>query len=79
MRQHQEQRAQQQLVGDGIQIGSEFCPLTEQPRQGAIESVADAGHHHQNKCAMIMTIQNREDKEGHDGEPKQRQLIRQST
>lgn len=68
VRQDQEQRAQQELVGDGIHILTQLCMLMQPPRQQAIESVADACEHKQGERRLVPAVKNLDDQKWDDKE-----------
>ena len=48
--QRDKRRYQQEFVGNGVQVGSEFSPLIEVPGDEAVQSVADAGNRENQNC-----------------------------
>ena len=74
-RKHYEQRAEQQLVGDGIEVLSEFGALAQRARQQAIESIADAGQHKEDERNAVMAVDNRADHKGNEAQAQQREEV----
>jgi len=79
VRQHEEQRAKQEFVRNGVQICAQLCALTEYSRQESIQTVTDTSHDQQNQSAMITAVQNGQHEKWNKGQPQQRQLIGQGS
>lgn len=74
-RKNYEQCAEQELVGDRIEVLSEFGALAQRARQQAIESIADAGQHKKDQRDPVMAIDNRADHKGNEAQAQQREQV----
>ena len=75
-RKHQEQRAEQQLVGDWIEILPEQRLLMQGARQQSVESVAQSRGNQQAERPGPVAIDDRNDDEGNEDQAQQRDLVR---
>ena len=73
--QYQKQCAQQEFVGDGIEILAEQRLLMKSASQQAIESIAAACDDKENEGPEVVSVDKINDDEGDEHHPKQRELI----
>lgn len=71
----EEQRAEQELIGNGIEIGAQHGALMQRAGEQAIERVADAGQKEQRQRPCPMGIQDGDDDEWNESQAKQRELV----
>ena len=70
-RQHKKQRAEQQLVGDGIEILAQHGLLIQHARQQPIESIAESGDDQQAERPSPIAIEDVDDDERNEDQPQQ--------
>ena len=75
-RQHEKQRAEQQLVGNGIEILAKHRLLIQHARQQPIESIAESGDDQQAQRPSPIAIEDVDDDERNEDKPKQCELVR---
>ncbi len=71
-----EERAEQNFVGDGIKELTERRPLFESARDKAVQTVGDAGQPKEYERDDPVVIQDFDDEERHGEEPQHRQDVR---
>ena len=71
MGEHQEERAQQQLVCDGVEIQAEGGVLFGEARRHAVEAVAEAGQHEERKGQAMPPVQDRDHQKRDDEQTHQ--------
>src|SRR5947209_19949262 len=74
-RQHQEQRAQQQLVRYGIEVLPQQRPLVEPPRQQPIPPVTHPRYDQQDERPQVPPLHDGHSHERHEHQPEQRELV----
>src|SRR5580658_29772 len=74
-RQHEEHRAQQKLVGDGIKVLTEKSLLMQRAGQQAIQAVAESGDHENDQRPEITALHQMNHDERNENHPQQRELI----
>src|SRR5919204_2378919 len=70
-RKHKKERAQQQLVGDRIEILPKFGPLVQQTCQQAVKSVAQPRQNEKRQSQLRATVKNCDDDERNKKQPQQ--------
>jgi hypothetical protein len=76
MHEHEEEGAEQELVRNGIQVFAEAGALLQDPREQAVQTIADAGQDEEREGRTIAGVQHGDDEERNDAEAQERQLIR---
>ena len=71
----EKQRAEQELVGDGVEILAEASALGEPSSEQAVEAVAEACQHEQRKCQAVPPVQNRDHQKRDDEQAQQREQV----
>ena len=63
---HEKERAEQQLVRNGIEIFAQSRALVQNAREQAVEAIADAGQDEESKCHAVPAVQHGCDQEWND-------------
>ena len=71
----QEEGAEEELVGDGVEILAEDGALGERASEEAVEAVAEAGDDEESECDAIVAVQDGDDQKRDDEEPHEREQI----
>ena len=66
MHEHEKERAEEQLIRNGIQVLAETGTLLQDARKQAIQAVADAGQDEESKCHAVPAVQHGSDQEWND-------------
>ncbi len=69
------QRAEEEFVGDGVEIETEGGALGEHAREQAVEAVAEAGQHEQGEGEVVAAVEDCDDQERDDEQTQQREQI----
>jgi hypothetical protein len=69
-------RAQQKLVGDGIEVLAEERLLMEAARELAVEAVAESGDDEEDQRGGVVTVDEAVDDEGQKQHAQERELVR---
>ena len=75
-RHHQEQRAQQQFVGNRVQVFAQLGLLMQQARRQPVQPIAQSGDHQQDQRRVVAPLHDADGDEGNKEQPHQRQLVR---
>ncbi len=78
-REHQEHGAEQQLVGNRIQVLAERGLLLHQAGQQAVQPVTDAGDDEDCQRPAIVAAQHGDHGKGHKDQPQQREQVGRGT
>jgi len=71
----QEEGAEEELVGDRVEILAEDGALGERASEEAVEAVAEAGDDEESECDAIVAVQDGDDQKRDDEEPHEREQI----
>src|ERR1035441_6649792 len=71
----EKQRAEQELVGDGVEILAEASALGEPSSEQAVEAVAEACQDEERKRQVIAPVQNRDHQKRDDEQAQKREQI----
>ena len=71
----EEERAEQEFVGDGVEILAEDSALRERPCEQAVEAVAEAGDDEESKCDVISPVHDCYDEKRDKEQPHERKQI----
>ena len=74
-RENEKQAAQQEFVGDRIEILAEQGLLFEPARKHTVERVAESGGDKEQQSPSVVLVQNINDDKGNEDESQQRELI----
>jgi hypothetical protein len=75
MHQHQEQGAEQELVGHGVEVLANLGLLLKQPSGEAIQAVTEAGDDKKPQRGLVMRLQDGDDQEGYKAQAQERKQI----
>lgn len=75
MHEHQEQGAEQELVGHGIEILADLGMLLEHSCGQAIEAVAESGDNEETKRSLVMGLENRYDQKGYKAQAQESKQV----
>ena len=72
---HKKQRAQQQFVGDGVEVLPQFCLLMQATGKFPIQEIADSSGNQQPERPIMVSVDDVDDNEGNKNETQQGQLV----
>ncbi len=75
MGEDKEERAEEKLVGDGIEIEAEGGALGEPAGEQAVECVGDAGEHEERKSDLVAAVEYLDDEKWNNEEPHEREKV----
>ena len=72
---HKKQRAEQEFVGDGIEVLAEQRLLMKPASEQAVEAIAEPGDDKEREGPEVVSVDKMDDDEGDEHHPEQRELI----
>jgi hypothetical protein len=75
MHEHKKERAEEELVGDRIEVLTDLGLLLEHPGSKAIQAVTKAGDDKETECCLVMGLQHGDDQKGDDAQAKERKQV----
>ena len=72
---NQEEGAEQEFVGHGIEVLADLGLLLEQPCGQAVEAVAKPCDHEETKRSSVVRLENRDDQKGYKAEAQESEQV----
>ena len=72
---NQEEGAEQELVGHGIQVLADLGVLLEHSRRQAIEPIAESGYDEEAKRGLVVGLENRDDQKGYEAQTQESKKV----